>query len=243
MWRRIRNVIRAFLGLFIRMAEDPRVMLEQYIDDVRAKLPTLRATAANVIATELKLKAQLEELETQVADLHEQIIAAVKLGPEYENEAKMLIAAKATAEVSLGETREQFESARAASEQARKALEDARLEVERRVREARALISQQDMIRMQEELAGLMASFEVGDQSDVLQRARDRIRDRAAQAQARVELATKDVDAKLRDIRRATAQIGVDEQLREYKRQLGMLPAEPVEKTMQPARQTESTQQ
>ena len=55
MWRRMRNIIRAFLGLFIRMAEDPKLMLEQYIDDVRARIPTLRATAANVIATELKL--------------------------------------------------------------------------------------------------------------------------------------------------------------------------------------------
>jgi phage shock protein A len=221
------------------MAEDPKVMLEQYIDDVRSRIPALRAAAANVIATELKLKAQLEELEGQVADLDKQIIAAVKLGPEYEAEAKMLIAAKATAETSLIETRSQYESAKAASEQARKALDDARLEVERRVREARALISQQEMANMQEDLAGLMASFEIGDQSDVLERARDRVRDRAAQAQARVQLATKDVDARLRDIKRATAQIGVDEQLREYKRQLGMLPEEPVEKTMQPARQPE----
>ena len=240
MLRRLRNVIRAFLGLFIRMAEDPKVMLEQYIDDVRSKIPTLRAAAANVIATELKLKAQLEELEGQVADLDKQIIAAVKLGPEYEAEAKMLIAAKATAEQSLAETRDQYETSKAASVQARKALEDARLEVERRVREARALISQQEMANMQEELAGLMASFEIGDQSDVLQRARDRIRDRTAQAQARVDLATKDVDVKLREIRRATAQIGVEDQLREYKRQLGLLPEEPVEKTMQPARQPET---
>lgn len=242
MWRRVRNIIRAFLGLFVRLAEDPKVMLEQYIDDVRSRIPTLRATAANVIATELKLKVQLEELEVQVADLDKQIVAAVKLGPEYEGEAKMLIAAKATAEQSLLETREQYESAKAASEHARKILEDARLEVERRVREARALISQQEMARIQEELAGLMVSFEVGDQSDVLERARERIRDRAAQAQARVELATKDVDARLRDIRRATAQIGVEEQLREYKRQLGMLPEEPVAKTMQPAKQPETQQ-
>jgi phage shock protein A len=242
MLRRLRNVIRAFLGLFIRMAEDPKIMLEQYIDDVRTKIPTMRATAANVIATEIKLKAQIEELEHQVADLDRQIVAAVKLGPEYESEAKMLIAAKATAEQSLEETREQYDSASKASEQARKALDDARLDVERRVREARALMSQHEMTRMQEELSGLMASFEIGDQSDVLQRARDRVRDRAAQAQARVELATKDVDAKLRDIRRATAQIGVDEQLREYKRQLGMLPEEPVAKTMTPAKQQEGQQ-
>jgi phage shock protein A len=242
MLRRLRNVFRAFLGLFIRMAEDPKVMLEQYIDDVRAKIPAMRSTAASVIATELKLRAQIEELEGQVGDLDKQIIAAVKLGPQYEAEAKMLIAAKATAEQSLAETRDQYGTAKTASEQARKALDDARLEVERRVREARALISQQEMTRMQEELSGLMASFEIGDQSDVLQRARDRIRDRAAQAQARVELATKDVDSKLRDIRRATAQIGVDEQLREYKRQLGMLPEEPVTKTMQPAKQQQSQQ-
>ena len=241
MLRRIRAILRAFLGLFIRMAEDPRVMLEQYIDDVRAKLPTLRAAAANVIATELKLRAQLEDLERQVADLHRQIVAAVKLGPAYEAEAKMLIAAKVTAEQSLEETRNQYESARQASEQARKALEDARLEVERRVREAQALLSQQEMIRMQEELSGLMASFEIGDQSDVLERARDRIRDRAARAQARVELATKGVDAKLRDIRRATAEIGVEEQLLEYKRQLGLLPEAPAEKVMQPVKQPEAS--
>lgn len=240
MLRRLRNIIRAFLGLFIRLAEDPKVMLEQYIDDVRAKIPALRATTANVIATELKLKAQLEELEGQVRDLERQIIAAVRLGPQYEAEAKMLIAAKATAQQSLEETRDQYDSAKTASEQARRALEDARLEVERRVREARQLISQQEMAKMQEELAGLMASFEIGDQSDVLQRARDRIRDRTAQAQARVEVATKDVDVKLRDIRRATAQIGVEEQYREYQRQLGMVPEEPAEKRMEPVRQPES---
>ncbi len=53
MWRRIRNIIRAFLGLFIRMAEDPKLMLEQYIDDVRAKIPALRATAASVYSASL----------------------------------------------------------------------------------------------------------------------------------------------------------------------------------------------
>jgi SpoVK/Ycf46/Vps4 family AAA+-type ATPase len=98
------------------------------------------STAADVIATDLKLEVQIEELEDQVADLDRQIIAAVKLGPEYEAEAKMPIAAKATVETGLTE--------------------------------ARALILQHEMATMQEQLAGLMASFEIGDQSDMLERAR-----------------------------------------------------------------------
>jgi phage shock protein A len=238
--RRLLNVLRSFVGLFIRSAEDPARMLEQYIDDMRMKVPALRASVAGVMATEIKLRAQVESLEKHVADLDRQIVAAVKLGPQYEAEAKTLIAAKVTAERSLSDTRDQYQTAQQASVQARKALEDARLEVERKTAEAKQLISQAKMAKVQEELAGLMTSFEVGDQSDTLERARERIQDRTAQAQARVELATTGVDAKLRDIRRATAEIGVDERLAEYKRQLGMADAEPVEKTMQPERANET---
>ncbi len=233
MLRRLWMALRSIFGWLLRRMEDPELLLRQYIDDMRAKVPKLRAAVAEVLATEYQLQQQAEHLRKQIADFDQQIIAALKLG--YEEEAKVLIAAKAQAEESLQDTLDQLETARKASQQARSALDEYQREMERKVAEAKRLIGQVQLAKMQDELAQAMAAFDVGQPSDVLERMREKVAERTARAQARVEVATSGVDARMREIRRATAQIGVEEQLLEYKRQLGMLPApEATEKTMQP---------
>lgn len=233
MLRRFWMALRSFFGWLLRRVEDPELLLRQYIDDMRAKVPKLRAAVAEVLATEYQLQQQVEHLQKQINDYDRQIIAALKLG--YEEEAKVLIAAKAQAEESLQDTQEQLETAKKASQQARAALEEYQREMERKITEARRLIGQAQLAKMQDELAQAMAAFEVGTPTDVLERMRERVAERAARARARIEVATTDVDARMREIRRATASIGVEERLLEYKQQLGMLPApREMEKTIQP---------
>ncbi|MCS7185583.1 MAG: PspA/IM30 family protein [Armatimonadetes bacterium] len=242
MLRRFWMVIRSFFGFLLRRTEDPEMLLRQYIDDMRAKVPKLRAAVAEVLATEYQLQQQAEHLQKQIDEYDKQIIAALKLG--YEEEAKVLIAAKAQAEESLQDTLEQLETARRASQQARAALEDYQREMERKIAEARRLIGQAQLAKLQEELAQAMAAFEVGTPTDVLERMREKVQERLARAQARAEVAATDINSRMREIKRATASIGVEERLLEYKRQLGMLP-EPkeTEKTMlpQPEQQGEQT--
>lgn len=242
MLRRFWMVIRSFFGFLLRRTEDPEMLLRQYIDDMRAKVPKLRAAVAEVLATEYQLQQQAEHLKKQIDEYDKQIIAALKLG--YEEEAKVLIAAKAQAEESLQDTLEQLETARRASQQARAALEDYQREMERKIAEARRLIGQAQLAKLQEELAQAMAAFEVGTPTDVLERMREKVQERLARAQARAEVAATDINSRMREIKRATASIGVEERLLEYKRQLGMLP-EPkeTEKTMlpQPEQQGEQT--
>jgi phage shock protein A len=237
-------VIRSFFGALLRRTEDPEMLLRQYIDDMRARVPKLRAAVAEVLATEYQLQQQAEHLRKQIEEYDKQIIAALKLG--YEEEAKVLIAAKAQAEESLQDTLEQLETARRASQQARAALEDYQREMERKIAEARRLIGQAQLAKLQEELAQAMAAFEVGTPTDVLERMREKVQERLARAQARAEVAATDINSRMREIKRATASIGVEERLLEYKRQLGMLPApQESEKTMlpQPEQQTEQTKQ
>jgi phage shock protein A len=244
MLRRLWMVIRSFFGALLRRTEDPELLLRQYIDDMRAKVPKLRAAVAEVLATEYQLQQQVEHLQKQINEYDKQIIAALKLG--YEEEAKVLIAAKAQAEESLQDTLEQLETARRASQQARAALEDYQREMERKIAEARRLIGQAQLAKLQEELAQAMAAFEVGTPTDVLERTREKVQERLARAQARAEVAATDINSRMREIKRATASIGVEERLLEYKRQLGMLPApQESEKTMlpQPEQQTEQTKQ
>jgi Phage shock protein A (IM30), suppresses sigma54-dependent transcription len=237
-------VIRSFFGALLRRTEDPEMLLRQYIDDMRARAPKLRAAVAEVLATEYQLQQQAEHLRKQIEEYDKQIIAALKLG--YEEEAKVLIAAKAQAEESLQDTLEQLETARRASQQARAALEDYQREMERKIAEAKRLIGQAQLAKLQEELAQAIAAFEVGTPTDVLERMREKVQERLARAQARAEVAATDINSRMREIKRATASIGVEERLLEYKRQLGMLPApQESEKTMlpQPEQQTEQTKQ
>ncbi len=233
MLQRLWQVIRSFFGRLIRGMEDPELLLRQYIDDMRSRVPKLRAVVAEVLATEYQLREQADQLKKKIADLDKQVISALKLG--YEDEARVLIAAKNEAEESLQDTLDQLASAEKASRQARTALDDYQREMERKIAEAKRLISQTQLARMQEELASAMASFNIGQPSDVLERMRAKVSEREARARARVEVAATGVDARLAEIRKTTAQLGVEEQLLQYKRQLGMLPAgEPSAKAMQP---------
>ena len=241
MWKRFVNVIRSFFGLFVRGLEDPERMLQQYIDDMRSQVPTLNNTVAEVMKTEILLRGQMDQLEKKIADLDAKVVAAVKLGPQYDAEAKTLIAAMETSKEDLEDTKTQHETAVKAAEQAKQSREDYMRTMQQKIAEAMRLISQAKQAKMQEQLSGLMTSFEVGDHTDTLERMKAKVEERAAKAQARVELATTGVDARMRDITRATAQIGVEERLLEYKRQLGLAPPEEeaVEKKMEPVAQTE----
>jgi len=243
MWKRFMNVIRSFFGIFIRGLEDPERMLQQYIDDMRSQVPKLNNTVAEVMKTEILLRGQIEQLEKKIADLDARVLAAVKLGPQYEAEAKTLIAAMETAKEDLEDTKAQHETASKAAEQAKLSREDYLHGMQQKIAEAMRLISQAKQAKMQEQLSSLMTSFEVGDTTDTLERMKAKVEERAAKAQARVELSTTGVDARMRDIQRATAQIGVEEKLLEYKRQLGLAPAEEpaeVEKKMEPVAETEA---
>ncbi|OIO97469.1 MAG: hypothetical protein AUJ92_03625 [Armatimonadetes bacterium CG2_30_59_28] len=227
--------IRSFFGVFVRGLEDPDRMLQQYMDDMRSQVPKMNDTVAEVMKNEYMTKNQVERLEKKVTDLDAQIIAAIKLGPEYEEEAKTLISAVETAREDLEDTRQQYNLAKAASEKARDARDDFMRTMNQKIQEAMRAINKSKQAKMQEQLAGLMTSFEIGDQTDILDRMTEKIDERAARAQARVELATSGVDSKLNDIKKASARIGVDEKLLEYKRQLGMAPEEAGdEKTMEP---------
>ncbi len=241
MFQRLMAVIRSFFGIFIRGIENPEMLLRQYMDDIRNKVPKMRSAVADVMATEIQIKRQLEDLQAKIADYDKQIIAALKLGPEYEPEARQLIAAKNIAEESLEDTQPQWVTAHSAAEKAKQALDDYQRDIGTKINEARRLIDQAKMARMQEELASCMTSFEIGDQSDTLDRMKEKIDERTARATARVQVATSGVDSKLHDIRRATAEVGVEDKLQEYKRQLGLTPAAvempPAAKTMQPVEQ------
>src|SRR5947199_10756566 len=76
---RIKRSFRALFGGIIESTENPELILQQTIRDMRDRVPDLNNSVAQVMATEKLLAKSKERLEGQVVDLDSKIRASVKL--------------------------------------------------------------------------------------------------------------------------------------------------------------------
>src|SRR5260370_39984935 len=80
LWSRIKRSTRALFGGLVEKTEDPELILQQTIRDMRDRVPELNNSVAQVIATEKLLAKNKERLEVQGGDLDSKIKASVKMG-------------------------------------------------------------------------------------------------------------------------------------------------------------------
>src|SRR5215475_11064477 len=80
MFARLGRVIRSWLGFFISFAEDPEVMLQESIEEMRNTLPKLNQILVTTRATVIRLQQGKEELERREKQLVSSIKAALTEG-------------------------------------------------------------------------------------------------------------------------------------------------------------------
>lgn len=225
MWNRVKRLFRAVFGGLIDKAEDPELVLQQVIRDMRDKVPQMNENVAQVMATQKLLEKEVANLEREITDLDAKIKAAIKQGRD--DIAKTYISSLQEKQTSLDRSREQLDQARIASQRAVQFRDNYLLQMKKRSNEAMQLINQAKQAKMQEQLARTMATFQVGDEASSFDEMRDKINRRSAAAEARMELATTGVDSKIQEIEHEAFNIQVDDTLAAYKRQMGLNVAEP----------------
>ena len=80
LWARITRVFRASTGAALDRIENPELVLQQTIRDMRDRVPELNNSVAQVMATERLLQKNNENLQKQVVELDSKIKASVKMG-------------------------------------------------------------------------------------------------------------------------------------------------------------------
>ena len=146
LWSRVKRSMRALFGGLVEKTEDPELILQQTIRDMRDRVPELNNSVAQVMATEKLLS---------------KIRASVKMGRD--DIATAYIGQLQQAQMDLQKTSQQLEHANLASKQALKARDNYVLQMQRRTAEAMQLINQSKQAKLQEQLAQTMASFQIGD--------------------------------------------------------------------------------
>src|SRR6187431_3014041 len=221
LWARLTRVFRASTGAAIDRIENPELVLQQTIRDMRDRVPELNNSVAQVMATERLLLKNSENLDKQVIDLDSKIKASVKMGRD--DIATAYIGQLQQAQLDLERTDAQLEHATLASKQALKARDNYVLNMKKRTAEAMQLISAAKQAKLQEQLAQTMETFNIGDDASTFNEMREKIDRRVAAAEAKLQLGSSSVDAQMQDIEREAMDIQLQDKLLEYKQQMGML--------------------
>jgi phage shock protein A len=223
LWQRIKRIFRAGTGAALDKIENPELVLQRTIRDMRDRIPELNNSVAQVMATERLLAKNRDNLQTQVTDLDSKIRAAVKM--DRDDIATAYIGQLQQAQVDLERTDAQLELAGAASKNALKARDNYVLNMKKRTSEAMQLISAAKQAKLQEQLAQTMEGFNIGDDASTFNEMREKIERRVAAAEAKLQLGTTSVDSQMQDIEREAMDIQLKDKLLEYKQQMGLLGA------------------
>jgi len=223
MWNRLKRLFRSIFGGIIDSAEDPELILQQLIRDMNDEVPKMRNNVAQVMATERRLEREIQANQASLNEIDNKIKAAIRTG--HDDIAATLIGELQLKQRSLETTKQNYEQAKVASGKAREFLDNYMAQVRRRQAEAMQLISAAKQAQMQERMAQTMSSFQLGDTSQTFDDMREKIANRSATAEAKAELASTTLDARMQNIDRELANIEAQDMLLSYKQQMGLAPA------------------
>lgn len=211
--------LMALFGARIDEYADPKVQIQQAIEDAQRQHQTLVQQAAAVIGNqrqlEMRLSRQLSEVEKFQAMARQALVLADRArtegdeskAGEYENTAQALATQLVSAERSIEDLKTLHDQALGAAAQARKAVENNRMILEQRLAERTRLLSQLEQAKMQETIAHSlesMSTLAAPGNTPSLEEVRDKIERRYANAMGRAELASTSIEGRMLEVQKST---------------------------------------
>src|ERR1700710_1806419 len=198
---------------------DPKIQIQQAIEEAQRQHQALTQQAAQVIGNqrqlEMRLNRQLADIEKlqvnvrQALTLADQVTAAGD-GPkatDYNNAAEAFAAQLVTAEQSVEDLKGLHDQALQAAGQAKKAVEQNANMLQQKIAERTKLLSQLEQAKMQEQVsASLRSMSEVAAPGNTpsLDEVRDKIERRYSTALGQAELAQNSVQGRMLEVEEST---------------------------------------
>src|SRR6201996_1058870 len=201
---------------------DPKVQIQQAIEEAQRTHQALTQQAAQVIGNqrqlEMRLNRQLADIEKlqvnvrQALTLADQATASgdAAKATEYNNAAEAFAAQLVTAEQSVEDLKALHDQALSAASQAKKAVEQNSMVLQQKIAERTKLLSQLEQAKMQEQVsASLRSMTEIAPPGNTpsLDEVRDKIERRYANAIGSAELAQGSVQGRMLEVEQAGVQM------------------------------------
>lgn len=215
---------------------DPKVQLEQAIQEAHQQHRQLKEQAANVIAnqkqTEIRLNRTMEEYEKIGANARQAVMMAddAQKKGDAEKMTQYTTAAEAFANRMISLER-QVEDLKAlhlqssqAADQAKQAVNTNSANLQKKLGEKQKLMSQLDQAKMQEQLNKAMSSLSetVGEEIPSFEEIREKVESRYAKAKGTAELNESSIEGRMLEVEQASLNIEAQSRLSEIRAQLGL---------------------
>lgn len=229
------NYLMALFDSKIEENADPKVQIQQAMEEAQRQHQELSQQAAAVIGNQRQLEMQLNRRLGEVEKLQANARQALKLADnaradgdekkavEYDNAAEAFAAQLVTAEQSVEETKTLHDQAMRQAEQAKKAVERNAAQLQQKVAERSKLLSQLEQAKMQEKVAESvqsMNSLTNQGSSPNLDQVREKIETRYANALGKAELAENSVEARMAEVEQAGVQLAGHSRLEQIRAEL-----------------------
>ncbi|WP_280215966.1 phage shock protein PspA [Nocardia cyriacigeorgica] len=202
---------------------DPKVQIQQAIEEAQRQHQALSQQAASVIGNqrqlEMKLNRQLDEVEKlnanarQAVTLADQATAAgdTEKAIQYTNAAEAFAAQLVTAEQSVEDLKVLHDQSLQAAAQAKKAVEQNAMLLQQKVAERTKLLSQLEQAKMQEQVSASLqqmdSTLSAPGSTLSLDAVREKIERRYATALGSAELAQNSVQGRMLEVQQASIQM------------------------------------
>ena len=229
------NYLMAFFDNKIEENADPKVQIQQAMEEAQRQHQELSQQAAAVIGNQRQLEMQLNRRLGEIEKLQANTKQALKLADkaradgderkavEYENAAEAFAAQLVTAEQSVEDTKKLHDQAIRQAEQAKAAVERNAAQLQQKVAERSKLLSQLEQAKMQEKVAESVQSMNSLTQqgsSPNLDQVREKIERRYANALGQAELAENSVEARMAEVQQAGVQMAGHSRLEQIRAEM-----------------------
>jgi len=214
---------------------DPKVQIEQAIEDAQRQHQELSQQAAAVIGNQRQLEMQLNRRLAEVEKLQGNARQALELADqarakgdenkavEYENAAEAFAAQLVTAEESVEDTKKLHDQALQQAEKAKNAVQRNNAALREKVNERSKLLSQLEQAKMQEKVSeslNSMNELSAGGNTPSLDSVRDKIERRYSKALGQAELAENSVENRMAEVQQAGVQMAGHSRLEQIRSEM-----------------------
>jgi phage shock protein A len=219
MFKRFIRAIKSLFGGFISSMEDPKLILEQNIRDLNDQIPQMNENIATVKANMMMLQKEVKNLEKKIEDLTAKIKSAINADRDdiAEGYAMQLEKAKENLETS----REQLKFAEQAYEKALKVKKAFVREKDRKIQEAKEALRASERAEWQGKVADALEQFETGGLDQTHDEMLNRLNERTAKNEARMELALDSIDTETMEIEANAEKLRASELVKQFKSEMG----------------------
>ncbi len=209
----------AAFGAKIDERADPKIQIQQAIEDAQRQHQQLTQQAAAVIGNqrqlEMKLARQMTDVEKLQSSARQSLVLADQKrtagdeagATQFEQTAQAFATQLVSAEQSMEDLKSLHDSALQAAEQAKKAVETNAMTVQSKLAERTQLLSQLEQAKMQEQVSASlqsMSALSAPGNTPSLAEVRDKIESRYARALGSAELASNSVEGRMLEVQKST---------------------------------------